>query len=56
MRKWLYDNPWIWIVLLLALLLAGSIATLVIAERNKPEILPRTELSEPGGIDLPVVA
>lgn len=39
-RTWLRDRPWIWIVLLLALLLAGSVATLVIAELNRPEILP----------------
>ena len=41
-RAWLRDRPWIWIVLLLALLLAGSIATLVIAELNRPEVLPRS--------------
>ncbi len=39
MRKWLEERPWVWIVLLLALLMAGSIATLVIAELNKPEVL-----------------
>ena len=39
MRKWLYDNPWIWIVLFLVLLVAGSIATVIIAELNKPEIV-----------------
>ena len=39
MKKWLEDRPWIWIVLLLALLMAGSIATLIIAELNKPELL-----------------
>ena len=39
MRRWLHDRPWIWIVLLLALLLAGSVATLVIAELNRPELL-----------------
>jgi hypothetical protein len=38
-RKWLEERPWVWIVLLLALLMAGSIATLVIAELNKPEVL-----------------
>ncbi len=32
MRKWLRDRPWIWIVLFLAVLMAGSFATL-----NKPE-------------------
>jgi len=39
MRKWLYDNPWIWVVVFLSLLVAGSITTLVIAELNKPEIV-----------------
>ena len=39
MRKWLYDNPWIWVVLFLSCLIAGSITTLVIAEMNKPEIV-----------------
>jgi hypothetical protein len=47
MRKWLYDNPWIWIVVFLAVLVAGSMATLVIAQLNRPEIVkekkkPRT--------------
>jgi len=39
MREWLRVHPWIWIVLLLAALLAGSCATLIIAELNKPEIV-----------------
>lgn len=39
MRKWLRDRPWIWIVLLLALLFASSVATLVIAHLNRPEIV-----------------
>ncbi len=39
MLEWLRERPWFWIVLLLALLLAGSVATLVIAERNKPTLV-----------------
>lgn len=39
MRKWLYHNPWIWIVIFLSSLVAGSIATVIIAELNKPEIV-----------------
>jgi hypothetical protein len=39
MRKWLYDNPWIWVALFLACLVAGSMATLIIAEMNRPEIV-----------------
>jgi hypothetical protein len=43
MRKWLYDNPWIWVVVFLGTLIAGSIATVIIAEVNKPEIVkPKT--------------
>jgi len=43
MRRWLRDRPWIWIVLLLAALMGASIATLVIAELNKPEIVKRQD-------------
>ncbi len=39
MQKWLYDRPWIWIVVLLALLVGGGMTTLVIAELNRPEIV-----------------
>ena len=38
-RKWLYDNPWIWVVLFLTTLVAGSMVTLVIAQLNRPEIV-----------------
>lgn len=50
MRKWLYDRPWIWIVVFLSCLMAGSIATLIIAEVNKPEIVkPKTPRKARGG-------
>ena len=39
MRKWLYDRPWIWVVLFLACLIGASVATVIIAEVNKPEIV-----------------
>ena len=39
MRKWLHDRPWIWIVVFIALLFAGSLATVIIAELNRPEIV-----------------
>ena len=39
MQKWLYDRPWIWIVVLLTLLVGGGMTTLVIAELNRPEIV-----------------
>jgi len=39
MRKWIYDRPWIWVVLFLGLLVIGSLVTVVIAELNRPEIV-----------------
>lgn len=39
MRKWLYDRPWIWVVLFLSTLIAASLVTVIIAEVNKPEIV-----------------
>ena len=43
MRKWLYDRPWIWIVLFLGTLVAGSFVTVIIAELNKPEIVKQKQ-------------
>ncbi len=45
MRKWIYDNPWIWVALFLATLVTGSMVTLVIAELNKPEIVKDKKVS-----------
>ena len=39
MKRWLSDNPWIWIVLFFAVMVAGSFATIVIAQLNRPEIV-----------------
>lgn len=39
MKKWLYDRPWIWIVVLLTLLVGSGIFVLVLAEMNKPTIV-----------------
>ena len=39
MRRWLYDNPWIWIVVLLGSVVASSLVLVVIAELNRPEIV-----------------
>ena len=39
MQKWLHDRPWIWIVLLLGFLVISGFVVLVIAERNRPEIV-----------------
>jgi len=51
-RKWLYDNPWIWVVLFLGALVAGSMVTLVIAELNRPEIVKeKTVMVTPAGLD-----
>ena len=43
MRRWLRDRPWIWIVLLLVALMGASIATLVIAQLNRPEIVKQSD-------------
>ena len=40
LRQWLHDRPWIWIVVLLVLLIVPFIVTVIIAELNRPEILP----------------
>lgn len=50
MKKWLYDNPWIWVVLFLACLIGASVATVIIAEANKPEIVkPKDSRRSRGG-------
>ncbi len=35
MKKWLYDNPWIWVVVFLSLLVAGSLVTVVIPRSSR---------------------
>ena len=50
MRKWLYDRPWIWIVVLLTLLVLGGFTTLVIAELNKPEIVKVKRTSQAASV------
>lgn len=48
MRKWLYDRPWIWIVVMLTLLVGFGGVVLVIAEKNKPTIVkPKTSMVVP---------
>jgi hypothetical protein len=39
MIKWLYDRPWIWIVVLLTLLVGGGLFVVGLAEMNKPTIV-----------------
>ncbi len=46
MRKWIYDRPWIWVVVLLAFIVMGGFTTLVIAELNKPEIVKEKRVSD----------
>jgi len=36
MKKWLNDNPWIWLVIFFVVMVLGSLVTLMIAEFNKP--------------------
>ena len=45
MRKWIYDNPWIWVAVFLTLLVAGSLVVVAIAELNKPEIVKDKRVS-----------
>ncbi len=40
MKRWLRDNPWIWIVLFLMAVVVSSFAIIVIATVNAPELLP----------------
>lgn len=60
MRKWLYDRPWIWVVLFLATLIGASIATVIIAEVNKPEIVkpkePKRQRGTSSRVESPVGA
>lgn len=46
MRAWLRDRPWLWVLALCAMLLAGAVAFLAIAERNRPE--PAAAAGPPG--------
>ena len=39
MKKWLRDNPWVWIVLFFLALMAASFATVIMAQLNRPEIV-----------------
>ncbi len=39
MKKWLRDNPWIWIVLFFTVMVIGSFVTVIIAQLNRPEIV-----------------
>ena len=49
MRKWLYDRPWIWIVLLLAILVGSGFMMVVIAQLNRPEIVKEERLVRTSG-------
>ena len=40
MKKWLYDRPWIWIVVFFGVVFASSLALIIIAQVNRPNVLP----------------
>ena len=42
MKEWLRERPWIWIIVLMALLFIGSAATLIIAQLNRPELVKQS--------------
>ncbi len=58
MKKWLYDRPWIWVVVLLTLLVGGGLFVVVLAEMNKPTIVKekraKTVMVFPVGRDAPL--
>jgi len=39
-KRWLRDNPWVWIALFYVVLVSGGVATFIIAELNRPEMVP----------------
>jgi hypothetical protein len=39
LKRWLRDNPWIWLVLFFVVMVLASLATVMIAELNRPEIV-----------------
>ncbi len=39
MRAWLRDRPWIWVVVFFGVMVLASVVTLVIAERNRPQLV-----------------
>ena len=39
MKRWLGERPWIWIVIFLGLVVIGSLASVIVAELNRPEIV-----------------
>lgn len=41
MKRWLRDNPWIWIVLFLMAVVMSSFVIIVIATVNAPMQVPR---------------
>ena len=46
MKRWLYDNPWIWIVLFFLLLVTASLITVMIAQYNQPIIVKEKAATE----------
>jgi len=39
MKRWLSNNPWIWLVVFFVVMVLASLVTIVIAELNRPEII-----------------
>lgn len=43
MKRWLRDNPWIWIVVFLVLMMGVNLTFVAIAEYNRPIVLEKTD-------------
>lgn len=39
MKRWLHENPWIWLVVFFVIMVLASLVTIGIAEFNRPEIV-----------------
>ena len=49
MKRWLHDNPWIWLLLFMIAVVMGSLVTIMIAELHRPEIVSsKKEWTSPG--------
>lgn len=42
MRRWISNNPWIWIVAFFLFVIGANLAFFVIAEYNKPILIEKT--------------
>jgi hypothetical protein len=39
MRKWVHDNPWVWVLALILLMMGMNAAFVTIAVQNAPEMI-----------------